>query len=223
MERPGDGPPDCCVAGRVAAYSGIGPSQPGGRNGSGPFPPSRLSGRPESMNPSARIAVISSARPRWPAWPARPSGGLARTFGFQDSPNEKVRFACIGVGGKGESDTNDAGKHGQIVALCDVDETNPRQDGRQVPRRQEVRRLPQDARGDGRQDRRRHRQHARPHARPAAAMAMRMGKHAFVQKPLTWSVEEARILRSPRRPRRSSAPRWATRGPPPTASAGASR
>jgi hypothetical protein len=34
---------------------------------------------------------------------------------------EKVRFACIGVGGKGESDTNDAGAHGEIVALCDID------------------------------------------------------------------------------------------------------
>jgi predicted dehydrogenase len=31
---------------------------------------------------------------------------------------------------------------------------------------------------------------------PAGAMAMRMGKHAFIQKPLTWSVEEARILRA---------------------------
>src|SRR5262245_43771232 len=37
------------------------------------------------------------------------------------SPNEKVRFACIGVGGKGDSDTNDAGDHGEIVALCDID------------------------------------------------------------------------------------------------------
>jgi predicted dehydrogenase len=29
----------------------------------------------------------------------------------------------------------------------------------------------------------------------AAAMAMRMGKHVYVQKPLTWSVHEARVLR----------------------------
>lgn len=28
------------------------------------------------------------------------------------SANEKVAFACIGVGGKGESDSNDAGKFG---------------------------------------------------------------------------------------------------------------
>ena len=45
-----------------------------------------------------------------------PSKGAAP----QDT-SEKVRFACIGVGGKGESDTNDAGAHGEIVALCDID------------------------------------------------------------------------------------------------------
>ncbi len=30
---------------------------------------------------------------------------------------------------------------------------------------------------------------------PAASMAMRLGKHVYVQKPLTWSVHEARVLR----------------------------
>ena len=31
---------------------------------------------------------------------------------------------------------------------------------------------------------------------PASVMAMRMGKHCFCQKPLTWSVEEARLMRT---------------------------
>src|SRR5437868_10167877 len=39
-----------------------------------------------------------------------------------DAPNGKLRIACIGVGGKGSSDTDDAGKVGQVVALCDIDE-----------------------------------------------------------------------------------------------------
>src|SRR5258707_6540789 len=34
--------------------------------------------------------------------------------------NEKVRFACIGVGGKGDSDSADAGNHGDVVAICDI-------------------------------------------------------------------------------------------------------
>ena len=40
------------------------------------------------------------------------------------SPSEKLNFACIGVGGKGESDTADAALEGNIVAICDVDENN---------------------------------------------------------------------------------------------------
>jgi predicted dehydrogenase len=31
---------------------------------------------------------------------------------------------------------------------------------------------------------------------PASVMAMRLGKHCFCQKPLTWSVEEARMMRA---------------------------
>ena len=37
-------------------------------------------------------------------------------------PNETLNIACIGVGGKGESDTNHAGRHGRVVALCDIDQ-----------------------------------------------------------------------------------------------------
>src|SRR5437016_10490456 len=36
--------------------------------------------------------------------------------------NEKVNFACIGVGGKGDSDSADAARLGNIVAICDVDD-----------------------------------------------------------------------------------------------------
>ena len=39
-----------------------------------------------------------------------------------NSPNEKIRFACIGVGGKGASDSADAKRHGDVVAICDVDD-----------------------------------------------------------------------------------------------------
>src|SRR5215470_5631316 len=36
--------------------------------------------------------------------------------------NERIRVACIGVGGKGDSDSNDAAScGGNIVAICDVD------------------------------------------------------------------------------------------------------
>ena len=44
----------------------------------------------------------------------------ARTF--RPPANERVRFASIGVGGKGESDTRDAGTLGDLVAICDINE-----------------------------------------------------------------------------------------------------
>src|SRR5579871_3462376 len=38
------------------------------------------------------------------------------------SPNEKIRFACIGIGGKGDSDSADARRFGDVVAICDIDD-----------------------------------------------------------------------------------------------------
>ena len=122
-------------------------------------------------------------------------GASGPAFGFQDKPNEKVRFACIGVGGKGESDTNDAGKHGEIVALCDVDEKTLDKMAAKFPNAKkyvDYRKLMEEM-GD-KFDAVTVSTPDHMHA-PIAAAAMRMGKHVFVQKPLTWSIEEARILR----------------------------
>ena len=38
------------------------------------------------------------------------------------SANEEIRFGCIGVGGKGASDSTAAGRNGKVVAMCDIDE-----------------------------------------------------------------------------------------------------
>ena len=125
------------------------------------------------------------------------SGG-GPAFARQDSPNEKVRFASIGVGGKGDSDTNDAGKYGEIVALCDVEREHPRQDGREVsptPRNTSTTARCYEDMGDkidavtvSTPD------HS---ARPGRRDGHEDGQaRAFVQKPLTWSIEEARLLRA---------------------------
>src|SRR6476659_5032428 len=37
-------------------------------------------------------------------------------------PNETLNIACIGVGGKGESDTRHAANNGRVVAICDIDQ-----------------------------------------------------------------------------------------------------
>ena len=76
------------------------------------------------------------------------------------SPNEKINFASIGVDGKGDSDSNDAGRSGNMVAICDVDDNKLDKAAQRFPEGEEVQRLPQDVRRDGQADRRRHRQHA---------------------------------------------------------------
>jgi len=112
------------------------------------------------------------------------------------SANEKVRFACIGVGGKGEGDTNDAGANGEIVALCDINEHQLEKMGKKYPKAKkyfDYRHMLEEM-GD-KIDAVTVSTPDHSHA-PASVMAMRMGKHCFCQKPLTWSVEEARFMRT---------------------------
>src|SRR3954451_8958292 len=114
----------------------------------------------------------------------------------RSSPNEKIRFACIGVGGKGDSDTRDAGRHGEIVALCDVNDDRLEKMAEKFPNAKkyyDYRKMLEDLgeKIDAVTVSTPDHSHA-----PASAMAMRMGKHCFCQKPLTWSVEEARVMRT---------------------------
>src|SRR4051812_34162763 len=51
-------------------------------------------------------------------------GSSAVTFADSKSALEKLNFACIGVRGKGDSDSNEAGRYGNMVAICDVDDTS---------------------------------------------------------------------------------------------------
>jgi predicted dehydrogenase len=122
--------------------------------------------------------------------------GATSAAAHPPSANEKVRFACIGVGGKGDSDTNDAGSHGEIVALCDIDSKVLDKMAKKYPKAKkyfDYRKMLEemgskiDAVTVSTPD--------HTHA-PASVMAMRMGKHCFCQKPLTWSVEEARLMRT---------------------------
>src|SRR4051812_28484437 len=52
-------------------------------------------------------------------WLTATAGSAARAA---QQPNEKVRFAGIGIGGKGGGDIDQAGALGPVVALCDIDE-----------------------------------------------------------------------------------------------------
>jgi len=110
------------------------------------------------------------------------------------SPNEKIQFGCIGVGGKGSSDSADASRHGAVVAICDIDDrTLQKAAGRHKEAKHfhDYRTLLEEM-GDkidavtvSTPDH---------HHAIAAGMAMRMGKHCYCQKPLTRTIWEARHL-----------------------------
>ena len=48
-------------------------------------------------------------------------GGAVDLRGQERSANEQLNIACIGVGGKGGSDSSNAAQFGNVVAICDVD------------------------------------------------------------------------------------------------------
>ena len=126
------------------------------------------------------------------------------------SPNEKIRMAAIGIGGKGSSDSGDAAAAGEMVAICDVDEKRLEAASKRFKGAKLYTDFPQDARRDGQEHRRRHGEHPDHTHAPAALMAMRMGKHCFCQKPLTHTIYEACLLGQVAR-RIKSPRRWATR------------
>ncbi|TWT77790.1 Inositol 2-dehydrogenase [Posidoniimonas polymericola] len=109
--------------------------------------------------------------------------------------NSRPQFACIGVGGKGSSDSADAARFGDVVAICDIDANTLNSSGDEkhtgAERFADFREM-LDKLGDkidgvtvSTPD--------HTHA-VAAAAAMRLGKHVYCQKPLTHSIWEARRL-----------------------------
>ncbi len=111
-----------------------------------------------------------------------------------NSPNEKIAMASVGIGGKGSSDSADAGRSGDMVAICDVDEKRLEGAGKRFPGAKQFtdfRKMLEEM-GD-KIDAVTVSTPDHTHA-PAALMAMRMGKHCFCQKPLTHSIYEARLM-----------------------------
>ncbi len=137
------------------------------------------------------------------------TGATALSFPYVGNvlgANDRINIACIGVGGKGDSDSSSAYGHGgNVVALCDTDENTLK--GKQKS-------LQDRAAKDNRTfDAKLYRDFRKlltemdkeidavtvstpDHCHgPAAIMAMKMGKHVYCQKPLTQTVWEAREMR----------------------------
>jgi predicted dehydrogenase len=108
---------------------------------------------------------------------------------------DTINIACIGVGGKGSSDTDHAGQVGTVVALCDIDDNHLNAKAQKFPQARkynDYRKMLEemgkgiDAVTVSTPD--------HTHA-PASLMAMKLGKHVYCQKPLCHDVAEARAMR----------------------------
>ena len=110
------------------------------------------------------------------------------------SPNERLAFAGIGIGGKGGGDIANAARFADVVAICDVDKGRLNDARRRYPNAKaytDFRKLFEemeksiDAATVSTAD--------HMHA-PIGLMAMRMKKHVYVQKPLARTMYECRLM-----------------------------
>ncbi len=128
------------------------------------------------------------------------------------APSDKLNIAAIGVGGKGRSDIAAVSTE-NIVALCDVDDVKMADTLRRAQQYADEQKAA--GNGDGKNPLEKSRKYkdfrvmldkekdidavtvsTPDHFHAIAAMtAIKRGKHAFVQKPLTYCVGEARRLR----------------------------
>jgi hypothetical protein len=131
------------------------------------------------------------------------AGAAAFTFPFVGrvlGANDRINIACIGVGGKGDSDSSDvANCGGNIIAICDVDQGALDQKGKQLagksmnPRQFKDYRKMLDVLG---KDIDAVTVSTPDHHHGLAAMtAMKLGKHCFCQKPLCQTISEVRAVR----------------------------
>jgi len=108
-------------------------------------------------------------------------------------PNDKLNVACIGCGGKGDSDVK--GMSGEnIVALCDVDDKPLEKQAQRFPsakKYKDFRKMLDEM--DKQIDAVTVSTPDHTHF-PAAMEAIARGKHVFVQKPLTHNIWEVRRL-----------------------------
>jgi predicted dehydrogenase len=117
---------------------------------------------------------------------------VSRASAARKQANSQVNIACVGVGGKGESDMLETSVGHNIVAICDIDEQRLAAAAAKFPKAKtytDYRKLLEQPDIDAVTISTPDHMHA-----PITVAAMQLGKHVFTQKPLTHDVYEARQL-----------------------------
>lgn len=151
---------------------------------------SNVTSKSRQVNRRQFLAVGAAAGAYWIAGRQTWAQQLAST-----SPAERLNIACIGVSGKGSSDTDHAGRLGNVVALCDIDDTFLGQKAEKFPKAKTY--------NDYRKmfDAQSREIDAVVISTPDHVHALQVmralgeGKHVFCQKPLTQTVAQARLIR----------------------------
>ena len=144
---------------------------------------------PMAGHMTRRVALAKGALAGAAAWLA--VRGIARGEG--SPPSERLGIAFVGAGGQAQFSLENLADQ-NIVGLCDVDDERAADAYKKFPKARkytDYRRMLDEL----------HNQIdavvvATPdhiHA-PASLMAMRMGKHVYCEKPLTWCIDEARRM-----------------------------
>jgi predicted dehydrogenase len=136
--------------------------------------------------------------------------GGKRVLGVEEqSANDKINIACIGcgIGGKGDSDSDQAALHGNIVAICDVDEERRDAKAAKTIKNHNKEKITPFKDSKKYTDFRKMFDEmgkdidaviisTPDHTHAVATMqAIKMGKHVYTQKPLAHDVWETRQLR----------------------------
>jgi len=150
---------------------------------------------PRPSHPKSRGTPLASRRTLLTAAGAGAAGAILRPASLRAAgANDRMRIAVIGCGGRGFGNLSQVEKGNDITVLCDVSEPNLSRAGERHPR---ARRLA---------DLRRVFDHAGEfdavvvstceHTHAYATLpALRLGKHVYCEKPLSWNVDEARRVR----------------------------
>jgi len=108
------------------------------------------------------------------------------------APSDKLNIGCVGIGGKGKSDVKGVASE-NIAALCDVDDVRGADSYKAFPQAKRYRDFRKMLDAEKNLDAVVVSTPDHNHA-AVALRAMQLGKHVYVQKPLTHTIQEARKM-----------------------------